>query len=114
MHRPLWLEGSLHEFCCSGAARHRGTTDGHREMADRRGATCVLAPASPGFARAVAASPCDVIRQSTALHPYSAVLMNDTDQDVFFWILILADYRGSCAGRAPNRFLERPRGQIMG
>jgi hypothetical protein len=37
---------------------------------------------SQEFAAAVAASPYDVIRQATALYPYSVALVNETDQDV--------------------------------
>ncbi|MGH9809632.1 MAG: hypothetical protein ACRD9W_20670, partial [Terriglobia bacterium] len=54
-----------------------------KSLIDEEPRVYLLPPTSPEFAKAVAASPYDLIRQVTPLHPYSAVMVNDTNQDVF-------------------------------
>jgi hypothetical protein len=56
-----------------------------KSLIDEEPRVYLLPFTSPEFAKAVAASPYDIIRQATALHPYSAVLVNDSDQDVIAW-----------------------------
>ncbi|HEY7336983.1 MAG TPA: hypothetical protein VH639_18970 [Bryobacteraceae bacterium] len=54
-----------------------------KSLIDEEPRVYLVPPTSPEFAKAVAASPYDIVRQVPPLYPYSAAMVNDTDQDAF-------------------------------